>query len=131
MELALAPSTVTSFKSVSKAGKKRHQARRFVDGKVRHVWTSADKVECAKILALYKLFPCELQSQFKERGATKEDVLAETEKWMSEAATLEALVPQVPVPLCGEQRAREPAATQDAKRVVGPGREPLSPVKNL
>ena len=51
LQLRLAPGTKTGFKGVTKVGKKTYQARKWVDGKVRHVWTSGDPRECAFHLA--------------------------------------------------------------------------------
>ena len=51
MQLKLAPGSKTGFKGVSKVGKKTYQARKWIDGKVRHVWTSSDPRECAFHLA--------------------------------------------------------------------------------
>ena len=68
LQLRLAPGTKTGFKGVSKVGKKTYQARKWIDGKVRHVWTSSDPRECAFILARLERYPCLLQSQRKECG---------------------------------------------------------------
>ena len=57
LQLRLAPGTKTGFKGVGKVGKKTYQARKWVDGKVRHVWTSGDPRECAAVLAYDEQHP--------------------------------------------------------------------------
>ena len=116
MQLKLAPGSKTGFKGVSKVGKKTFQARKWIDGKVRHVWTSSDPRECAFILARLERYPCLLQSQRKERGVwtgrmTDGEVCElenRTRAAMSELAAAEAELETLRAAIGAVQRGRQP-----------------------
>ena len=62
MPLVLAPGTVSGYKRVTKINDDTFQARRRVNGKLRHVWTSDDPCECAYVLARLEQEPCSEES---------------------------------------------------------------------
>ena len=69
MELVLATGTVTGYKGVIKVTDQTFAARRKVNGKLQHLWSSDDPRECAYVLARLELEPL---SEEAIRSARKE-----------------------------------------------------------
>ena len=57
MALRLAPGTASGFSKVAKINEHTFQARRKVNGKLQHVWTSSEPRWCAYIIARLELEP--------------------------------------------------------------------------
>ena len=113
MKLVVAPDTASGFRKVAKINEHTFQARRKVNGKLQHVWTSNEPRWCAYILARLELEP-HLEEWVKEARKRAAEEKAEWTKIKRQRAALSRKIERMHESLVAAPKRREEELKQRA-----------------